>query len=98
VLDLRSIRPIDIDLIVDSVRRRIAWCGGRGLEVLRTRAGLVRSSTSMPLIPFDAPIQHIAGADVARCLFEPLERGSHEKRILSTRHGPLCPPRSFVAR
>src|SRR5256885_5351994 len=64
VLDLRSIRPIDIDLILDSVKKtnRVV-IAEEGWKYYGTGQGLAALIYEHAFDYMDAPIQHVTGAD-----------------------------------
>ena len=65
VIDLRSIRPIDIDLILDSVKKtnRVV-IAEEGWKYYGTGQGLAALIYEFAFDYMDAPIQHVNGADV----------------------------------
>jgi len=75
VIDLRSIRPIDIDLLVDSVRKtnRVV-IAEEGWKYYGTGQGLAALIYEFAFDYLDAPIQHVTGADVPMPYSKPLER------------------------
>lgn len=75
VIDLRSVRPIDIDLILDSVKKtnRVV-VAEEGWKYYGTGQGLSALIYEHGFDYLDAPIQHIAGADVPMPYSKPLER------------------------
>jgi pyruvate dehydrogenase E1 component beta subunit len=75
VIDLRSIRPIDIDLLVDSVKKtnRVV-IAEEGWKYYGTGQGLAAMIYEFAFDYLDAPIQHITGADVPMPYSKPLER------------------------
>jgi pyruvate dehydrogenase E1 component beta subunit len=77
VLDLRSIRPIDIDLIVDSVKKtnRVV-IAEEGWKYYGTGQGLAALIYEHAFDYMDAPIQHITGADVPMPYSKVLERAA----------------------
>ena len=75
VIDLRSIRPIDIDLLVDSVKKtNRAVIAEEGWKHYGTGQGLAALLYEFAFDYFDAPIQHVTGADVPMPYSKPLER------------------------
>src|SRR5947207_4959793 len=77
VIDLRSIRPIDIDLIVDSVKKtnRVV-IAEEGWKYYGTGQGLAALIYEHAFDYMDAPIQHITGADVPMPYSKVLERAA----------------------
>jgi pyruvate dehydrogenase E1 component beta subunit len=75
VIDLRSVRPIDIDLILDSVKKtnRVV-VAEEGWKYYGTGQGLSALIYEHGFDYLDAPIQHVAGADVPMPYSKPLER------------------------
>src|SRR5437764_11232762 len=81
VLDLRSIRPIDIDLILDSVRKtnRVV-IAEEGWKYYGTGQGLAALIYEHAFDYMDAPIQHVTGADVPMPYSKVLERAALPKK------------------
>jgi pyruvate dehydrogenase E1 component beta subunit len=77
VIDLRSIRPIDIDLLVDSVKKtnRVV-VAEEGWKYYGTGQGLAALLYEFAFDYLDAPIQHVTGADVPMPYSKPLERAA----------------------
>jgi pyruvate dehydrogenase E1 component beta subunit len=77
VIDLRSIRPIDIDLLVDSVKKtnRVV-IAEEGWKYYGTGQGLAALIYEFAFDYLDAPIQHVTGADVPMPYSKPLERAA----------------------
>src|SRR5579863_2209017 len=77
VIDLRSIRPIDIDLILDSVRKtnRVV-IAEEGWKYYGTGQGLAALIYEHAFDYMDAPIQHVTGADVPMPYAKVLERAA----------------------
>ena len=77
VLDLRSIRPIDIDLIVDSVKKtnRVV-IAEECWKYYGTGQGLAALIYEHAFDYLDAPIQHVTGADVPMPYSKVLERAA----------------------
>jgi len=77
VIDLRSIRPIDIDLILDSVKKtnRVA-IAEEGWKYFGTGQGLAALIYEFAFDYMDAPIQHVNGADVPMPYSKVLERAA----------------------
>ncbi len=75
VIDIRSVRPIDIDLICDSVKKtnRVVIVE-EGWKYYGTGQGLAALIYEHAFDYLDAPIQHLAGADVPMPYSKPLER------------------------
>jgi pyruvate dehydrogenase E1 component beta subunit len=81
VLDLRSIRPIDIDLILDSVKKtnRVV-IAEEGWKYYGTGQGLAALIYEHAFDYMDAPIQHVTGADVPMPYSKMLERAALPKK------------------
>ena len=77
VIDLRSIRPIDIDLLVDSVKKtnRVV-IAEEGWKYYGTGQGLAALIYEFAFDYLDAPIQHVTGADVPMPYSKVLERAA----------------------
>ncbi len=77
VLDLRSIRPIDIDLIIDSVKKtnRVV-IAEEGWKYFGTGQGLAALIYEHAFDYMDAPIQHVNSADVPMPYSKVLERAA----------------------
>ncbi len=77
VLDLRSVRPIDIDLIADSVKKtnRVV-IAEEGWKYYGTGQGLAALIYEHAFDYMDAPIQHVNGADVPMPYSKVLERAA----------------------
>ena len=77
VIDLRSIRPIDIDLIVQSVQKtnRVV-IAEEGWKYYGTGQGLAALVYEHAFDYLDAPIQHVNGADVPMPYSKVLERAA----------------------
>ncbi len=75
VIDLRCIRPIDIDLLVDSVKKtnRVV-IAEEGWKYYGTGQGLAALIYEFAFDYLDAPIQHVHGADVPMPYSKSLER------------------------
>ena len=75
VIDLRSVRPIDIDLLVDSVKKtnRVV-IAEEGWKYYGTGQGLAALIYEFAFDYLDAPIQHVTGADVPMPYSRALER------------------------
>jgi len=81
VIDLRSIRPIDIDLLVDSVKKtnRVV-IAEEGWKYYGTGQGLAALIYEHAFDYMDAPIQHVTGADVPMPYSKVLERAAIPKK------------------
>ncbi|MFL5653421.1 MAG: alpha-ketoacid dehydrogenase subunit beta [Chloroflexi bacterium 13_1_20CM_54_36] len=81
VIDLRSIRPIDIDLLVDSVKKtnRVV-IAEEGWKYYGTGQGLAALIYENAFDYMDAPIQHVTGADVPMPYSKVLERAALPKK------------------
>jgi pyruvate dehydrogenase E1 component beta subunit len=81
VIDLRSIRPIDIDLLVDSVRKtnRVV-IAEEGWKYYGTGQGLAALIYEFAFDYMDAPIQHVTGADIPMPYSKVLERAALPKK------------------
>lgn len=77
VIDLRSIRPIDIDLIIDSVQKtnRVV-IAEEGWKYYGTGQGLAALIYEYAFDYMDAPIKHVTGADVPMPYSKVLERAA----------------------
>lgn len=77
VVDLRSVRPVDIDLIVDSVKKtnRVV-IAEEGWKYYGTGQGLAALIYENAFDYLDAPIQHVNGADVPMPYSKVLERAA----------------------
>src|SRR5690349_21285431 len=77
VLDLRSIRPIDIDLIIDSVKKtnRVV-IAEEGWKYFGTGQGLAALIYEFAFDYMDAPIQHVNSADTPMPYSKVLERAA----------------------
>ncbi len=77
VIDLRSIRPIDIDLIVDFVQKtnRVV-IAEEGWKYYGTGQGLAALIYEHAFDYMDAPIKHVTGADVPMPYSKVLERAA----------------------
>src|SRR5258706_6696964 len=81
VLDLRSIRPIDIDLIVDSVKKtNPVVIAEEGWKYYGTGQGLAALIYEHAFDYKDAPIKHVTGADVPMTYARVLERAAMPKK------------------
>ena len=81
VIDLRSIRPIDIDLLVDLVKKtnRVV-IAEEGWKYYGTGQGLAALIYEHAFDYMDAPIQHVTGADVPMPYSKVLERAAIPKK------------------
>ncbi|HYK85658.1 MAG TPA: alpha-ketoacid dehydrogenase subunit beta [Ktedonobacteraceae bacterium] len=81
VIDLRSIRPVDIDLLVDSVKKtnRVV-IAEEGWKYYGTGQGLAALIYEHAFDYMDAPIQHVTGADVPMPYSKALERAAIPKK------------------
>ncbi len=81
VIDLKSIRPIDIDLLVDSVKKtnRVV-IAEEGWKYYGTGQGLAALIYEHAFDYMDAPIQHVTGADVPMPYSKALERAALPKK------------------
>src|SRR6266702_768163 len=81
VIDLRSIRPIDIDLLIDSVKKtnRVV-IAEEGWKYYGTGQGLAALIYEHAFDYMDAPIQHVTGADVPMPNSKVLERAALPKK------------------
>jgi pyruvate dehydrogenase E1 component beta subunit len=77
VLDLRSIRPIDLDLILDSVRKtnRVV-VAEEGWKYYGTGQGVAALIYEHAFDYLDAPIGHVTGKDVPMPYAKPLEKAA----------------------
>src|ERR1700730_3107998 len=77
VIDLRCIRPIDIDLLIDSVKKtnRVV-IAEEGWKYYGTGQGLAALIYEFAFDYLDAPIQHVTGADVPMPYSKVLERAA----------------------
>ncbi|MBV9691294.1 MAG: alpha-ketoacid dehydrogenase subunit beta [Ktedonobacteraceae bacterium] len=77
VIDLKTIRPIDIDLLIDSVKKtnRVV-IAEEGWKYYGTGQGLAALIYEHAFDYMDAPIQHVAGADVPMPYSKVLERAA----------------------
>src|SRR5258708_4700106 len=81
VIDLRSIRPIDIDLIVESVQKtnRVV-IAEEGWKYYGTGQGLAALIYEYAFDYMDAPIKHVTCADVPMPYSKVLERAAMPKK------------------
>ena len=75
VIDLRSIRPIDLDLVLDSVRKtnRVV-VAEEGWKYYGTGQGIAALIYEHAFDWLDAPIGHVTGKDVPMPYSKPLEQ------------------------
>jgi pyruvate dehydrogenase E1 component beta subunit len=80
VIDLRSIRPLDIDLVLDSVKKtnRVV-IAEEGWKYYGTGHGLAALIYEFAFDYMDAPIQHVNSADVPMPYSKVLERAALPK-------------------
>lgn len=82
VIDLRSIRPIDIDLILDSVKKtNRVIIAEEGWKYYGTGQGLAALIYEHAFDYMDAPIQHVCGADVPMPYSKVLERAALPNKV-----------------
>ncbi len=81
VVDLRSVRPIDIDLLIDSVKKtnRVV-IAEEGWKYYGTGQGLAALIYEHAFDYMDAPIQHVTSADVPMPYSKTLERAALPKK------------------
>lgn len=81
VIDLRSIRPIDLDLVLDSVRKtnRVV-VAEEGWKYYGTGQGVAALIYEHAFDWLDAPIGHVTGKDVPMPYAKPLERAALPSR------------------
>ncbi len=92
VIDVRSIRPVDLDLILDSVRKTAhAVVAEEGWKYYGTGQGLAALIYEHAFDWLDAPIQHVCGKDVPMPYARNLERAA-----LPTRADVLAAVRAIV--
>ena len=82
VLDLRSIRPIDLDLVLDSVRKtnRVV-VAEEGWKYFGTGQGIAALIYEYGFDWLDAPIGHVTGKDVPMPYSKVLERAALPSRM-----------------
>jgi pyruvate dehydrogenase E1 component beta subunit len=77
VVDMRSIRPLDLDLALDSVKRtNRAVIVEEGWKYFGTGQGIAALIYEYGFDWMDAPIQHVSGADVPMPYAKNLERAA----------------------
>src|SRR5437588_13000117 len=81
VIDLRCIRPIDIDLIVESVQKtnRVV-IAEEGWKYYGTGQGLAALIYEHAFDYMDAPIKHVTGADVPMPYAQVLEGAARRNK------------------
>jgi pyruvate dehydrogenase E1 component beta subunit len=99
VIDLRSIRPIDIDLLVDSVKKtnRVV-IAEEGWKYYGTGQGLAALIYEHAFDYMDAPIQHVTGADVPMPYSKVLERAALPKKSDIVNAAKAIVPAALVRR
>jgi pyruvate dehydrogenase E1 component beta subunit len=92
VIDIRSIRPVDLDLILESVRKtnRVV-IAEEGWKYFGTGQGLAAMIYEHGFDWLDAPIQHVTGKDVPMPYSKNLERAA-----LPTRDDVVAAVRAIV--
>ncbi|HST89449.1 MAG TPA: transketolase C-terminal domain-containing protein, partial [Ktedonobacterales bacterium] len=77
VIDLRAIRPIDLELVMDSVKKtnRVV-VAEEGWKYYGTGQGIAAMIYEHAFDYLDAPVGHVAGADVPMPYSKPLERAA----------------------
>ena len=92
VVDIRSIRPIDLDLILESVRKtnRVV-IAEEGWKYYGTGQGLAALIYEHAFDYLDAPIQHVTGKDVPMPYAKNLERAA-----LPTRNDVIAAVKAIV--
>jgi pyruvate dehydrogenase E1 component beta subunit len=77
VIDLRSVRPIDLDLVLDSIRKtnRVV-VAEEGWKYYGTGQGVAALIYEHGFDWLDAPVGHVAGKDVPMPYSKPLERAA----------------------
>jgi pyruvate dehydrogenase E1 component subunit beta len=81
VLDMRSIRPVDLDLIIESVRKtnRVV-VAEEGWKYFGTGQGIAALIYEYAFDYLDAPIGHVTGKDVPMPYSKPLEQAALPSR------------------
>src|SRR5579864_1109146 len=99
VIDLRSIRPIDIDLLVDSVKKtnRVV-IAEEGWKYYGTGQGLAALIYEYAFDYLDAPIQHVTGADVPMPYSKALERLAMPNKEAIVKAAKAIVPAAMVGR
>jgi pyruvate dehydrogenase E1 component beta subunit len=81
VVDLRSIRPIDLDLVLDSIRKtNRAVVAEEGWKYYGTGQGIAALVYEHGFDWLDAPIGHVTGRDVPMPYSKPLEKAALPSR------------------
>jgi pyruvate dehydrogenase E1 component beta subunit len=81
VVDIRAIRPIDLDLILDSVKKtHRAVIVEEGWKYYGTGQGLAALVYEFGFDEMDAPIQHVPGVDVPAPYAKNLEKAAFPVR------------------
>lgn len=77
VIDLRSVRPVDLDLVLDSIRKtNRAVVTEEGWKYYGTGQGIAALIYEHGFDWLDAPVGHVAGKDVPMPYSKPLERAA----------------------
>jgi pyruvate dehydrogenase E1 component beta subunit len=77
VIDLRSVRPLDLDLVLDSIRKtNRAVVTEEGWKYYGTGQGVAALIYEHGFDWLDAPVGHVAGKDVPMPYSKPLERAA----------------------
>ncbi len=98
VVDIRSIRPVDLDLILDSLRKtnRVV-IAEEGWKYFGTGQGLAALIYEHGFDYLDAPIQHVTGKDVPMPYSKNLERAALPARAdVITAVKAIVPQRAAV--
>src|SRR6266852_6924988 len=99
VVDMKSIRPIDIDLLLDSVKKtNRAVIVEEGWKYFGTGQGLAALIYEYAFDYMDAPIQHITGADVPMPYSKVLERAALPRKDDIINAVKAIVPAALVAR
>jgi len=99
VIDLRCIRPIDIDLLIDSVKKtnRVV-IAEEGWKYYGTGQGLAALIYEYAFDYMDAPIQHVTGADVPMPYSKVLERAAIPRKDDIVKAAKAIVPTALVRR
>jgi len=99
VIDLRCIRPIDIDLLIDSVKKtnRVV-IAEEGWKYYGTGQGLAALIYEYAFDYMDAPIQHVTGADVPMPYSKVLERAALPRKDDIVKAAKAIVPTALVRR
>jgi pyruvate dehydrogenase E1 component beta subunit len=99
VIDLRCIRPIDIDLLIDSVKKtnRVV-IAEEGWKYYGTGQGLAALIYEYAFDYMDAPIQHVTGADVPMPYSKVLERAALPRKDDIVKAAKAIVPEALVRR